>query len=155
MQGKWCPNQKENRIYSNAFFLGNANYKFDKKSIEMLDIEGKGQITDGLMIRNELKTFFTDLYTSKYITYPDFTKINHLQGLTELTEQDKRTLDKGITIQECNSALKRFKNNKSPGCDGLSKEFYEKIWERLGPILIEAYNCSLQTGTLTNTHPPS
>ena len=86
-----------------------------------------------------------------YITNPYFTRINHFQELTELTEEDKRILDKDITIQECNSALKLFKSNKSLGCDGLSKEFYENLWERLGPILIEVYNYLLQTDTPTNT----
>ena len=35
-------------------------------------------------------------------------------------------------------ALKRFSNNKSPGNDGLTKEFYEALWSELKELFMNS-----------------
>ena len=42
-----------------------------------------------------------------------------------------------------------MKNDKIPGCDGLTKEFYVCFFNEVGNILITALNHSLITGMLS------
>ena len=42
-----------------------------------------------------------------------------------------------ITLKELTNSLEEFENNKTPGCDGLTKEFYVAFWNHLGPILLQ------------------
>ena len=45
--------------------------------------------------------------------------------LPVLTQEQKQDCEKEISKKEVIDALKSFSNNKSPGKDGLTKEFYE------------------------------
>ena len=41
-----------------------------------------------------------------------------------------------------------MKNNKTPGNDGLSKEFYKTFWDELKTPLMESVNKTFHTNTL-------
>ncbi len=45
-------------------------------------------------------------------------------------------MNKEFSINDLTRALKSMKNNKSPGVDGLPKEFYEKFWEELRETML-------------------
>ena len=40
-------------------------------------------------------------------------------------------------------------NSKTPGSDGLSKEFYKAFWHILGPDLVDVFNDASSTGRLS------
>ena len=42
-----------------------------------------------------------------------------------------------------------MKCNKTPGTDGLTKEFYAHFWNQIKDILIESYNHSFKEGYLS------
>ena len=46
------------------------------------------------------------------------------------------------------SSMKSMKNNKTPGNDGLSKEFYKTFWDELKTPLMESVNKTFHTNTL-------
>ena len=48
-------------------------------------------------------------------------------------------------------ALKEFKPNKSPGCDGLTSEFYQTFWNDIGPKLVSTLNTCKRTGHLSQS----
>lgn len=52
---------------------------------------------------------------------------------TEMIED----LEKEVEFSELYEALKGMKDNKSPGVDGLSKEFYINFWDVIGTHLLE------------------
>ena len=45
-----------------------------------------------------------------------------------------------MTLDELKNVLKSFQNNKSPGEDGFSKEFYETFFDLIGIHLLNSYN---------------
>lgn len=47
-----------------------------------------------------------------------------LQDIPSLSEEMSTQCAGHITLEECKSALKLMQNDKSPGPDGLPKEFY-------------------------------
>ena len=51
-----------------------------------------------------------------------------------------RTMDQPITIEEIKSAIANCGNNKAPGPDGITAEFYKTFVTDLAPILEKVYN---------------
>jgi hypothetical protein len=49
-----------------------------------------------------------------------------------------------------NFSAKNTQNNRSPGLDGLTVEFYNFFWRDLGSLLIRALNQSFRKGQLSN-----
>ena len=45
--------------------------------------------------------------------------------------------------------MKNVQNNKSPGNDGLTKEFYEGFWDQIKELLIASATEAKQRGELT------
>ena len=54
-----------------------------------------------------------------------------------------------ISKEECLTALKEFKNNKTPGTDGFSAEFYKFFWSDLGTEMTASFNYAFQKGSLS------
>ena len=52
-------------------------------------------------------------------------------------------------MQECYDGLKFQRNNKSPGCDGLSVEFYKTFWDDIGQKRVFSLNYAKQIGRLS------
>jgi len=66
-----------------------------------------------------------------------------------MDENTKETCEGILSIYECELAVTEMCNNKSPGSDGLTVEFYKKCWNDIKIYLIESLNYSFQTGNLT------
>ena len=56
---------------------------------------------------------------------------------------------KGYLTNQEFKALNTFENNKSPGNDGLTAEFYQKFWSILGNLLIGSLNTAYKQGKLS------
>ena len=54
-------------------------------------------------------------------------------------------------MEECFQSLQSFKENKSPGNDGLTVEFYKTFWGVLCKLLVESLNCAFDYGELSNS----
>ena len=73
-----------------------------------------------------------------------------LQGVEKkLTEEDRRKLDDDFTKEEFQEALHELKKDKSPGCDGLTKEFYDFFWEKLQDVYLECIKEVEEVGELS------
>ena len=63
----------------------------------------------------------------------------------------REACDGQLTYSECFKVLSTFKNNKSPGNDGLSIEFYKFFWPEIGTLLVDSLNYSYIHGELSNS----
>ena len=55
-----------------------------------------------------------------------------------LTQEQKQDCKKEISEKEVIDARKSFSNNKSPGNDRLTKEFYEAFWSELKELFMNS-----------------
>ncbi|KYO26487.1 hypothetical protein Y1Q_0002124 [Alligator mississippiensis] len=63
-----------------------------------------------------------------------------LQGFTwVLREAEQQQLEEEWMLEEVEKTLWSFKNGKTPGSDGLPKEFYVAFWDLLGSDLLELF----------------
>ena len=66
--------------------------------------------------------------------------------LTGLTITDNSLLDKRITMEEITRTIKKLKNNKSPGKDGITNEMIKSISPSLMEVMQHMFNIVLDTG---------
>ena len=66
-----------------------------------------------------------------------------------MSDDEKSKCNEKITGSECVNALKHFKNNKSPGCDGFSAEFYKFFWTDIESLVIDSFNFAYEKGLLS------
>ena len=138
---------------SNSFFHSLAKEQHAKQTIQKLN-NSSTDITDPKAIQEGLQTFYKKLYTSKFNNQEEYNTAKDAtlyERLSTLTEHDKINLDSVITLHELTKSLKDFQNNKTPGCDGLTKEFYTAFWPALGPKILETFNFCNDRELLTQT----
>ena len=63
--------------------------------------------------------------------------------------KNKASLKKDLTINELREALTSFADNKSPGEDGFTKEFYQTFFDILCNDLLNSYNEAFCKGSLS------
>ena len=70
-------------------------------------------------------------------------------NIPQLNEEEQESLEKDLTLEELKDALASFADNKSPGEDGFTKEFYQTFFDLIGKDLLNSYNDSLHKGSLS------
>ena len=101
--------------------------------------DGDTLCTDQQRILKEQSDFYKQLYTiNKEVVFG-------LENKTDkfLNEADQAGLEAEITAEELHRTLQSMKSNKAPGCDGLTKEFYEVFWEPLQTEILMMYEVVL------------
>ena len=66
-------------------------------------------------------------------------------------ENERVLCEEKLTKRECWEALLSVGNNKSPGNDGFTEEFYLCSFDKIHRYLIESLNSSLNVGKLSNS----
>lgn len=67
-----------------------------------------------------------------------------------LSEEEKHLCSgQMLSEDECKEALREMKNNKSPGSDGITTEFYKIFWNDIKKYLINSINYSYLNNSLT------
>ena len=135
---------------SNNYFLRLISRNKVKVTMNKLSTETGEIITNPSEIRNKQAEFYEDLYKDK-VEKSEIEMANYLGKISVpvLEERDRESCEGNITAEECLSAMKTMKSNKSPGNDGLTMEFYKKFWGIIGKYLVEAINLSYEKGMLT------
>ena len=98
----------------------------------------------------KLECFYKNLVTEK----SEFQKEDINAYLSQinipiLAEEQSQTCEGPITESELLNSLKGMPNNKSPGNDGLTKEFYETFWEEIKIPLCNSITKSYQNRELS------
>ena len=137
---------------SNRYFYNKEKESFDKKSVNSLKI-GETNITEPSKILSELKQFYYNLYESRNpnVDSEEFEALINTEGIKQLSDADRDHCEGYITVEECKKALDTMQNGKSPGCDGLTAEFYKTFWPLVGPLLVDTLNYSAEHGELSQS----
>lgn len=60
-----------------------------------------------------------------------------------IDKSESELCDMPISAEEVIKAINHLKNNKSPGTDGLTREFYKLFADDLAPFLLKMFNESI------------
>ena len=145
-----------------SLYHANQEMKNGKKnSINKLKINGIVE-NDDKVIEEKVLQFFNALFNGHHNSsledtgssfQPDYSGIDtYLQGLDSLPDIDRDELENKIKIEELRNIVKSSDNNKSPGLDGLSYEFYKATLHLKESDLLEVLQCQLDRGRIVKSN---
>ena len=103
-------------------------------------------VTDKKLIEGKVMGHFDSLFNGKLgrddVFIMDEEKVDELLNdkLGQITDVDKETISQPFSMAELEFVFKNLPNNKSPGLDGLSNEFYKKVFPTIKNEYLEIQN---------------
>jgi hypothetical protein len=77
--------------------------------------------------------------------------MNFYANCPKLSKDQAKFLDKDLNLKDLQDALSSCKES-SLGPDGIPYIIYKKYWKLMGPIILNAWSYSLETGSLPSSH---
>ena len=132
----WC----EVGEHSTQYFLNLEKRNYKRKCITKLK-RGNISVTEPEEILREQYNFYKTLYKKKPMV-DVFSKdcndfFERSQEVNIISDHQKIISDAPTTMEELTEAVKWIKNNKSPGSDGFTGEFYKRFWEDIKWLLLD------------------
>ena len=131
---------------NSKYFASLAKKRSETKLISRLAINNSIS-TNQKEIITEIQSFYKRLYNKREINGSKYNFFD--ESINKLSDTDQTKCEGLITEAECISALKLMKNQKSPGSDGITVEFYKLFWNNIKEFYVYSINHSFQTGSLT------
>ena len=130
------------------YFFSLEKRKYYTKNMRALYDKTGRIVTGQKSILSELNRFYKELYTAnKEVVF----NLHPTDSERILSQAESKSLEHNITIEEIQKVLYQMPNNKCPGIDGLTKEFYVTFFEQLGPILLSTYNHAFKVQIMNPT----
>ena len=117
----------------NSILDSNGNHKVDIKDILDTQVEFYSQLYCNGQTSEKEQEIFLNCIDKK------------------LNVDDKEILDERISEHELLLALKKMKNNKTPGPDGIITEFYKIYWKELSQDLHEVFKSNFERNKLSQS----
>ena len=124
------------------------NLASDKKQMDSPSNKlekNKKKYTDTQELLDDVHNFFEDIFKKR--ERPEGVSIEKFLGDLKdrpevtnkiLTEEEKENTNKKITAEELKAALDRVSSGKTPGIDGIEREFLQRFWKLLGKTIEDA-----------------
>jgi hypothetical protein len=101
----------------------------------------KGEITTNTMeVQEIIRDYFKNLYSNKFKNLKEMDRFLDKYDHPTLNREDINHLNRSITQNEIEAAIKSFPKKKSPGPDGFSAEFYQTFKEQLILTLLKLFH---------------
>lgn len=139
-----------------SYFLNLENRNFTNKVIPKLTrIENNKhiEITKQTEILSEVEHFYKTLYTPQSLSEKNIDPHAFLKdyNVPKVNSHDSVHLEGKILYSETLSVLKNMANNKSPGSDGFTAEFFKVFWKNIGHFIVHSLNHGYEIGELSCT----
>ena len=143
----------ENDEKPSKYFCNLETQNFTSKIIPKIQKQDGKVITDQTEILKETKQFYKTLYSDRDHVLNDIDLEKEFDNIEipKLSNIEAESMTGKITMTEAAFALKLMKNNRSPGSDGFSADFFKVFWGKLGHFVIRAINFGYMNGELSIT----
>ena len=134
------------------YFLNLEKGSKSKSHLRKILTSGGQETTNKTMILDNIRSYYSSQYKrqsnkSESDCFSYHTNLN----LPKLSKDEQNLCEGKLTRRECWEALLSMGNNKSPGNDGLSKEFYICFFDEIITYLLDALNLAFDQGQLSNS----
>ena len=120
-----------------------------EKSLMSVQRLKDGPIVTGMRdILKETRQFYVDLYTEEGIEESSQDMMQN-KIKTKLMDEQTQLCEGEVSYDEITQAVSQTQNDRSPGTDGLTYEFYKSFWHLLGKYLVQVFNHSIENKELS------
>lgn len=150
-KAKWIDEgEKPSSFFCN---LEKQNYLFIFKIIPKIEKENGEVITSQKDMLNETQNFYKTLYSSrdKQLLDVNLEKLLKNNAVRRLNNIDSQSIEGKITYTEAGKTLLNMTNDKTPGSDGFSANFFKMFWNDLGYFITRSINYGFDSGQLSIT----
>ena len=138
-------NEKNSKL-----FLGIEKSRQTRKVIHSLSINGEIINENSEILKHEAM-FYEKLYTSDKIDKDLIENyLNNTQFDKTLNNKEASCCEGLLTLDEGKQAILEMKTNKAPGLSGLTIEFYQTFWPKIGELVIKSLNVGYMKGELSS-----
>ena len=145
-----------------SLYHANQEMKNSKKnSLNKLKIDGV-EVSEAKVIEEKVVQFFNALFNGHHDAQlldtgvpfvPDYSGLNsYLDGLGSLPDRDRDEMEGEMTMEELREIVKGSANNKSPGLDGISYEFYKVTMDLIENDLLQVFQCQLDRRRIVDSN---
>jgi hypothetical protein len=112
----------------------------------------KGEITTNTMqVQEIIRDYFENVHSNKLENLKEMDRFLDTYNHPKLNKEDINHLNRSITQNEIEAAIKSLSKQKSLGPDGFSAGFYQTLKEGLIPTLLKLFHKIEREGKLPNT----
>jgi hypothetical protein len=97
------------------------------------------------------RDYFASLYSIKFENLEEMDRFLETYNHQKLNQEDINHLNRSITQNDIEAAIKSLPKKKSPGPDGFTAEFCQAFKEELIPTLLKLFHEIEMEGTLPNS----
>ena len=134
---------------SSKFFLNLEKTRSTQSTIRNIT-KDKKNLTFHKKINQELFDFYKGLFSENLnVSKNEIMQFLNLVSIPQLTEDQSKDCEFILSEKDLLLVLKSMPNNKSPGNDGLTKEFYEVFWDDLKTPLLSSFKSAFVKGELS------
>ena len=144
-RAKWIYEGEQNSKY----FCNLEKRHFVQKAMCFIQKDDGNIIHDSNLITQEVKAFYENLYASRENNIIHCT-IDNVNTPT-LSQEKSDSLEGPITLQEALSSIKQMKNDKSPGSDGFTAEFFKFFFTDFCTFKVRSINYGFYSGQMSVT----
>ena len=103
-------------------FCSLEKQNYVSKRMSKLTLNNGQIISEPDDIIKEVKAFYQNLYTERAVEYCEI--LDMVEDIPTVNVEEHNSLEGEISLQEASFALKNMKNDKSPGSDDFTVEFF-------------------------------
>ena len=136
------------------YFLNLENNNKRKTCVRKLVQQNGKECTNPNIILDEIHSYYSNLYDEKSeidINVSTCPFLGNCSSIPTLNDDQRDLCEGQLKYSECYNALSAFENNKTPGNEGLTIEFYKFFWPEMGTLLVDSLNYAYCHGELSNT----
>ena len=133
----------------NKYFCNMEKRHFVSKQMLKLETGLGGTLTKTEDMLEATKLFYEKLYCKHDVNNVDI--LTYAKDLPKLDTNEMASLEGIITKQEATEALRAMKNDKSPGTDGMTVNFFKFFWTDIGYFVVRSINEGFMRGEMSVT----
>ena len=101
----------------------------EKNQVNKIRNENGGITTDNTEIQRIIRDYYQQLYANKMDNLEEMDKFLEKYNFSKMNQEEIEDLNRPIASTEIETVVRNLPANKSPGPDGFTAEFYQKLRE--------------------------
>jgi len=107
-----------------------------------------GEVSEQKQIENEIYSYYSQLYDKKPVSTDELLDEAFLSQNPKISDQQRAFMNEPITLRDLYKSVQSCEDS-APGPDAIPYSIYKHFWHLLGPLLLNSWKYSVETGKMS------